>query len=106
MKIFDLNNISPRTVIPGFHGKFIHSDKATISFWEIEAGHDLPEHSHIHEQTTLVLNGTFQLNIEEKRYTLKSNQLITIPPDKKHSGTAITDCNIIDVFCPVREDYQ
>ncbi|KPA18473.1 cupin [Candidatus Magnetomorum sp. HK-1] len=106
MKTIDLNKISPKTVIPGYHGKFVHSDNATLSFWDIEAGHDLPEHSHHHEQTTLVLNGTFQLNIDGNVFTLEKNQLLTIPPNQKHSGTAMTDCKIMDVFCPVREDYR
>jgi quercetin dioxygenase-like cupin family protein len=28
-----------------------------------------------------------------------------IPPNAVHSGRALTDCRILDVFSPVREDY-
>jgi quercetin dioxygenase-like cupin family protein len=31
---------------------------------------------------------------------------VVIPPNAKHSGIAKTDCRMIDVFCPVREDYR
>ncbi|MBF0449765.1 MAG: cupin domain-containing protein [Candidatus Magnetomorum sp.] len=106
MKSIDLDQITPRTVIPGYNGKFVHTDKLTLSFWEIEAGNDLPEHSHPHEQTTIVIEGTFQLNLEGTVFTLAPNQLLTILPNCMHSGTALSDCKVMDVFCPVREDYR
>jgi len=31
--------------------------------------------------------------------------VVLIPSDAKHSGKALTDCTIIDIFNPVREDY-
>jgi quercetin dioxygenase-like cupin family protein len=29
-----------------------------------------------------------------------------IPPHVPHSGRAITDCRVIDVFYPTRDDYR
>jgi hypothetical protein len=29
-----------------------------------------------------------------------------IPGDAPHSGRAITDCRIVDVFYPARDDYR
>ena len=106
MKPISLNEITPKTIIQGFHGKFVHTESTTLSFWDIEAGHDLPEHSHHHEQTTLVLEGTFQLTLDGEVFTLETNQLVNIPSNSVHSGTAVSDCKVMDVFCPVREDYK
>jgi hypothetical protein len=29
-----------------------------------------------------------------------------VPPNVTHSGHAVTECRIIDVFHPVRDDYR
>ena len=49
MSFVDLNQIADREVVPGFHGKFVHSEQVTVAFWDIEVGAALPEHSHVHE---------------------------------------------------------
>ena len=36
---------------------------------------------------------------------LSAGDLFIIPSNTVHSGKSISDCNIIDVFNPVREDY-
>lgn len=101
----NFNDMNRTELVPGFQVRFIHSERATIAYWDVLAGAMLPEHAHPHEQIVNLLEGEFQLTVEGEAHILKSGEVAVIPPDKFHSGRALTDCNIIDVFCPVREDY-
>ena len=102
----DLKDIPTKEVFPGFVGKFVHSANMTFAYWKIKRGSGLPEHSHVHEQVVNMLEGEFELTVEGKSYRLLAGMVYTIPSYVKHSGRAITDCRILDVFSPVREDYQ
>jgi quercetin dioxygenase-like cupin family protein len=44
--------------------------------------------------------------IEGEEFLMKAGMAITVAPNLKHSATAITDCKLIDVFNPVREEYK
>ncbi len=102
----ELSNIPSREIIPGFHGKMIHTDNMTFAFWEIEAGAPLPEHSHPHEQVAHMIEGEFEFTINGETKVVSPGMLTVIPGDMPHAGKAITACKILDVFQPVREDYQ
>lgn len=102
----DLNGLKEHEVIPGFRGKFIHTDRVTYAHWNIDEGSIIPEHSHPHEQITHVIRGKFKLVIEGENNDLWDDSAIVIPPNIKHSGMALTDCHVVDVFSPVREDYK
>jgi quercetin dioxygenase-like cupin family protein len=78
----------------------------TVSYCTIKAGATLPEHAHPHEQITNMLDGEFEMVIDGEPRTLKANTVTVIPSNATHSGRALTDCKIIDVFYPVREDYR
>ncbi len=106
MVFIDLNDITEKEIIPGFKGKFIHSENVTLVHWQIKAGSQLKEHNHHHEQITNVINGILELKIENKTKQLKSGELAIVPPNIKHEARAITNCFIIDVFYPIREDYK
>jgi quercetin dioxygenase-like cupin family protein len=106
MTVKDLRELSAKEIIPGFWAKFVHSENVTVSYWEIEAGSSLPEHAHPHEQITTMIEGEFELSIEGELHRLKANTVAVIPSHAKHAGKAITNCKIIDVFYPVREDYR
>lgn len=101
-----LAEIPSREIIPGFHGKMIHTDHMTFAFWEIEAGASLPEHSHPHEQVAHMIEGEFEFTINGETKVVSPGMLTVIPSNMPHSGKAITDCKILDVFQPVREDYR
>lgn len=103
---FDWHSIVPRTMAPGFHGRFIHSASMTFALWEIDAGAMLPEHSHQHEQVTQLLSGAFELMVDGITHPLSEGQVLVIPSHAIHSGRALTACKILDIFTPVREDYR
>lgn len=102
----DISTIEPKELIPGFKGRFVHSENATIVFWDIAAGSVLPLHSHFHEQVTHVLEGRFELSIDGDTRVYENGLVAIIPGHVPHEGRALTDCKIIDVFCPVREEYR
>lgn len=104
--IKEITSIEPKEIIKGFKGRFVHAEKFTIAFWEIEDGAVLPEHAHIHEQTTQIIEGMLEMTINGKTSVLQPGTIIVIPSNVKHSGKALTPCKITDVFCPVREDYK
>lgn len=106
MPIKDLSQQIAREIVPGYRARFVHSEKVTLAYWDIEAGAELPEHAHPHEQLTNVISGTFQLTIGGETHRLEPGQVAEIPPNVSHSGVAQTVCRLIDVFCPVREDYR
>ena len=104
--VFDWDNVPESEPIPGFHGRVVHSDTMTFVLWRIEAGAVLPEHSHVHEQVALVLEGTFEITVEGETRQMRPGLVGTVPSNARHSGRALTDCRILDAFQPVREDYR
>jgi quercetin dioxygenase-like cupin family protein len=66
----------------------------------------MPAHAHMHEQTTQVISGELEMTINGNTEVLKPGSITVIPPNAIHSANALTDCEVIDTFCPVREDYK
>ncbi|TWR27712.1 cupin domain-containing protein [Mucilaginibacter achroorhodeus] len=99
-------DITTREIAPGFFSKLIHTDSNTINFIEVAAGCALGTHNHMHEQLSFVIEGKFQLTVNGTAQILDPGMFAVIPSNAPHSGLAITDCKLIDVFTPVREDYK
>ncbi len=99
-------DIKPKEIAPGFLSKFIHTKNNTFNFIEVKAGSTVPLHQHVHEQLSFVLEGKFELTVNGEAQILEPGLFAVISPNDVHGGTAITDCKLIDVFNPVREDYK
>jgi len=106
MAFIDCRTLTPREVAPGFRGRFVHAQHMTLAIWEIEAGSGLPEHSHVHEQIVKVLSGEFELTVAGEARVLTADTVAVVPSGVRHSGRAITKCQVLDAFYPVREDYR
>ncbi len=101
-----LENLSARELMPGFVGRFVHGDGCTMAFWDVQKGAELPEHAHPHEQLAHVVEGTFELTVDGEPHVLEAGSVLVIPGDVPHSGRALTDCRILDVFQPARDEYR
>lgn len=101
-----LADLPVREVFPGFRGQFIHTDAVTLAYWIIDAGSPLPEHSHPHEQVVNMFDGELELTVDGVTRTLRGGDVLAIPGGARHSGRALTEVRVLDVFAPVREDYR
>jgi len=106
MSFFTLSEIPSKEIVPGFHGKFIHTQNITVAYWDIQAGHSIPFHQHVHEMIVNVIRGKLELTIDKETRILEPGMVATIPSQVPHKAKGITDCFVIDVFYPVRTDYQ
>ena len=100
-----LEGCRSRTLFPGYEAKLIHTDRMTLAYVDVESGAAFPEHSHHNEQVLNVLSGEFELTVEGESHVLTPGVVYAIPPNAKHFGVAHTQCRILDVFSPVREDW-
>ncbi|CAN5265248.1 cupin domain-containing protein [soil metagenome] len=65
-----------------------------------------PQHTHLHEQMTLVVQGKVKFFISGKEHTLKTGDVIHFPPNIRHGATMLDEeVILIDIFSPIREDF-
>ena len=105
-KKLNIKNLKRREIIPGFNGRFVNGENITWAFWDIKKNSSIPEHFHIHEQIMHVLSGDFEFTINGLTSVFSKGDTIVIPSNSPHRGKALTDCKIMDVFSPKREEYK
>jgi len=106
MTLIHLEDKPEKELVPGYHVRLIHSENMTLAYWNIEESASMPAHSHPNEQVVNIIEGTFELNVENRVHIIEHGDVVVIPSNVKHWGKALTPCRIIDVFHPVREDYR
>jgi quercetin dioxygenase-like cupin family protein len=106
MSLHEVNKLPAKEIVPGFEARFLHTQHITIAYVHIRAGSVLPEHYHPHEQVTQVLEGQLEITVNGTTVIALPGKAVVIEGNKPHSAKALTDCRVMDVFCPVREDYK
>lgn len=106
MPFLHLDDLGLTEPIPGFKGRFVHTENLTVANWMVEAGSAAPTHSHPHEQVSFVMRGEFELTLEGETQVLKTGVVALIPSNAPHSGRALSECHLVDVFYPAREDLR
>ena len=104
--IYNLSNIISKEIMPGYHGKLVHTQNTSLAFWEVEEGAEVPEHSHMNEQIMHVIEGEFEFTLDGNTQVYHPGDIVVIAPHLKHSGKALTTCKLLDVFSPTREEYR
>ena len=102
----NLSNIPSKEIMPGYLGKLVHSEHMSIAFWEVNKNAEVPEHAHMNEQIMHVMEGVFEFTLDGETKVYHPGDIVIIAPHKKHSGKALTDCKLLDVFSPTREEYR
>ncbi len=102
----NLADLPEQEILPGFFGRMIHTAGLTVAHFRIAEGAVLPEHRHVHEQVTNVIAGELEMTIDGKTQVCKAGTSAAIPANVPHSARALTDCTVIDVFQPARDDYR
>ncbi len=93
------------SMMPGGDVRFVHAESMTLSYWTLEEGAVLKDHSHPHEQVVNLLEGELEFTLGGDVSVLVPGSVVVCPPGVPHSGRALKPTRVLDVFCPVREDF-
>ena len=94
-------------IAPGIRIRTFWGDQMLLSIADLDANAMLPVHSHPHEQAGTVISGELELTIGGETRRLRPGEPFVIPGGVEHSGrTGDTPARVMDVFSPVRQDYQ
>ena len=102
----NLNDIEAKALLPGLTVRFVHTDNMTLAYWHFDEGTELPEHDHPHEQVVNIIEGKLELTVDGVPRVITPGDVVILPGGVKHSGKALTEARVIDVFYPVRENYR
>ena len=85
----------------------LDGEKMMMVLTEVLPDHEVPLHSHLHEQIGMVQSGKalFKIGVEER--IVKKSDFYCIPASVSHYVRCLGDVSfvVLEVFCPIREDY-
>lgn len=92
---------------PGIHVRAAWMERMTLSQVTLQPNAAVPSHQHPAEQATIVMSGSLTMRIGAETRQVFAGDCYLIPGGVEHSGIAGPDgACLVDVFTPVREDYQ
>ena len=105
MQLYDWSQIPKEQLNPQIARQVVHGAKLTIARLFLRKGAVVPDHSHHHEQVTVLEEGRLLFTIDGQEQELAGGQALEIPPHAVHKVVAMEDSVALDVFSPAREDW-
>lgn len=103
----DLREPEGRRLAPGVVLRPIWGERLMLVRVEMEAGAEVPRHSHPHEQGGIVLEGEMEFTIGDERRRVGPGDAYLIPGGVEHQvRVGDRPAVALDVFSPPREDYK
>ena len=92
----------------GITRQLITSKQMMIAHVRLKKGDEVPQHAHVNEQITYILEGAlhFWLGAKgEREVTVRAGEVLVIPSNLPHRAVAVEDTLDVDVFNPPRQDW-
>lgn len=102
-RVSELPGFAP---LPGVQMNLLAGGRVMSNWVRIEAGGEVPQHAHPHEQVGFVLEGAIIMTIAGETRRCEVGDCYVIAGGVEHAGRAGENgCLVIDIFSPPREDY-
>ena len=105
MPFLDTNSLPVIERLPGWHGRFFHSQNMTFAHYDFARGSSIHEHFHVQEEVYEVIDGELEMTIDGTTQIARAGVVAIVPSNARHSIRALTDGRAIIVDYPVRPDF-
>jgi quercetin dioxygenase-like cupin family protein len=105
LKYIRWNDVELETLNPLLDRQIVTGESLMLSRVLLKKGCIVPEHSHLNEQLTYILEGALKFTIDGREIVVNSGEVLCIPPHMPHKAEALEDTVDLDVFYPPRQDW-
>jgi quercetin dioxygenase-like cupin family protein len=105
MTLVDTSKLKVIERLPGWRGRYFHSQNMTIAHYEFSGGASIHEHFHPQEEVYEVIEGELELTIDGSPQIAKPGFVAIVPANARHSVKALTDGRAIIVDYPARPEF-
>jgi quercetin dioxygenase-like cupin family protein len=103
----DLTDLNPKAVGPGMQIRVASGERIMLSYVDLQEGAEVKDHTHIHEQAGIVIEGEGDFRIGEERRRVRPGDLYIIPSQVVHRLLVVKGpMKVLDIFSPPREEYR
>ena len=99
------NEVKDEELNPLLSRKLVVGQELMLARVLLKKGCVVPEHSHVNEQLTYVLEGALKFWIDGKVLVVGAGEVLSIPSNMPHKAEALEDTVDLDVFYPPRQDW-
>jgi len=105
LKHLKWNSVELEQLNPLLQRQFIVGRDIMIARVLLKKGCVVPQHRHVNEQVTYILEGALKFTIDGRAIVVHAGEVLTIPPNMPHAAEALLDTVDLDVFNPPRADW-
>lgn len=102
MPFIDTSQLAVKEPLPGWKGRFFHSENMTFGYYSVAAGASIHEHFHPNEEVWHVVEGELEVTIGGVTRAVGPGAAAVVPPNTAHSVRALTAGRSIVVDYPLR----
>ena len=103
MPFVNTDDLEIKEPLPGWSGRFFHSEHLTFGYYETVAGAALHEHEHPNEEIWQVIEGELEVSIGGRVERAGPGCVAIIPPNTLHWVKVVTSGRVIVTDYPRRD---
>lgn len=105
--IYRNTDATPVEMLPGLVRRTLaDGESMMLCEFTFDAGVEVPNHSHPHEQVGYVVSGRLRMIVDGQSHDLGPGDSYHAPSNVPHGALTLEPSVMVDVFSPPREDYR
>ena len=105
MPVVDTSALKVIERLPGWRGRYFHTDRMTFAHYEFDRGATIHEHFHPQEDVDEVVEGELEITIDGAVHCASPGVVAIVPANVRHSVRALTDGRLNVIDQPARPEF-
>ena len=106
MPFMDPSRMKTGEPLPGWKGRFWHSDSMSFAHYDVETGYSIHEHHHPNEEVWVIIEGRFEVTIGDETQVVGPGAVAVAPADVPHSVRVLEGGRAFVANHPLRTDFR